>query len=364
MVAQIDRGYISGLDGIRALAISVVFVAHAGLGHVVPGGFGVTTFFFLSGYLITRLLLREHAKFGCISIRAFYERRAMRIFPPFLVTFLVALLLAYVGILEGNLNVGAIFAQAFFFSNYYAIYFPTGSSVEGLGILWSLAIEEHFYFVWPFVFIALQTRKFSISWVLCAIAAILIWRVVRVLVFNSSSEAIYLSTDTRFDSMLFGCILAFFASPGRTFYSLRALPTPFILLITGSALGLLVMSFCIQSTFFRDTLRYSLQGIALLPLFFFSVERADLKLFGWLNTAVLRWIGRLSYVLYLAHNVIINGLEYWFSHLLGPLQIALLALALSLIFAQSVYYFVEAPCARLRKDMSGHTNTSHDENKE
>src|SRR5437016_5429614 len=75
--------YIPSLDGIRAVAFLFVFVAHAGLGNVVPGGFGVTIFFFLSGYLITTLMRREAERSGTVSLRIFYARRFLRIFPPF-----------------------------------------------------------------------------------------------------------------------------------------------------------------------------------------------------------------------------------------------------------------------------------------
>src|SRR5690606_21527322 len=85
---------IASLDGIRGIAALIVFVAHAGLGHIVPGGFGVTIFFFLSGYLITTLLCVEFEKTGSISLKHFYLRRVYRIFPPLYPVLGLALLLA------------------------------------------------------------------------------------------------------------------------------------------------------------------------------------------------------------------------------------------------------------------------------
>src|SRR5689334_10066848 len=80
--SKTDGFYIPSLDGIRAAAVGLVFLAHAGLNERVPGNFGVTVFFFLSGFLITTLLRMEFDKTGRISLKAFYPRRTLRILPP------------------------------------------------------------------------------------------------------------------------------------------------------------------------------------------------------------------------------------------------------------------------------------------
>src|SRR5579884_2556844 len=79
---NLNSGKLPSLDGIRGVSFLIVFVAHAGLDHVIPGRFGVSIFFLLSGYLITTLLIREHRKTGRISLKLFYARRSLRIFPP------------------------------------------------------------------------------------------------------------------------------------------------------------------------------------------------------------------------------------------------------------------------------------------
>jgi len=107
--------YIPSLDGIRACSVMVVFAAHAGLRGLIPGDFGVTVFFFLSGYLITTLLRMEHEQTGAISFRAFYLRRVLRIFPPFYLVLIVATLLTAVGALPApglHLRPEALAAQA------------------------------------------------------------------------------------------------------------------------------------------------------------------------------------------------------------------------------------------------------------
>ena len=97
-----DKGNIPSLDGLRAISILIVLVSHAGYGSVVPGGLGVTIFFFLSGYLITTLLMDERERLGRIHIGKFYLRRVLRLFPPLLVTLAVAYSLVWLGRLVRN----------------------------------------------------------------------------------------------------------------------------------------------------------------------------------------------------------------------------------------------------------------------
>ena len=140
--------HIPSLDGMRALAVMIVFVGHAGLGHIVPGGFGVTVFFFLSGYLITTLLRREYESHGTISLAKFYLRRVYRIFPPLYLVLAILIALQVSGFLQREMSWTAVMAQVFHLTNYYLLAYP---SVEAAPVVphtvpfWSLAVEEHFY---------------------------------------------------------------------------------------------------------------------------------------------------------------------------------------------------------------------------
>ena len=141
---------IPSLDGIRAVSILMVVVSHCGLGKWVPGGFGVTIFFFLSGYLITTLMRREHAKTGTLSLNDFYIRRCLRILPPSFIVIAISLLLAL--IFHETLSWVGVFANVAYFTNYYEC-FGGRSDIPGLNILWSLAVEEHFYMVFPLLYL-------------------------------------------------------------------------------------------------------------------------------------------------------------------------------------------------------------------
>lgn len=132
---QTSSGHIPSLDGLRAVSVLIVLVSHAGFGHLVPGGFGVTVFFFLSGYLITTLLLREQARDGSISLPRFYLRRLLRLTPPLFFTMLAAALLVLMGLAKGPLDPMTLFSQFFFFFNYYSLS-GLAVSIDGLGVLW------------------------------------------------------------------------------------------------------------------------------------------------------------------------------------------------------------------------------------
>src|SRR4051812_45555770 len=113
--------HIPSLDGLRAISFGIVFIAHAGLEKVFPGGFGVTVFFFLSGFLITTLMRTEFEKSGTVSLKAFYLRRVLRILPPFYVVLTLATALTAVGFLGGELIPSAVAAQFLHYANYWII---------------------------------------------------------------------------------------------------------------------------------------------------------------------------------------------------------------------------------------------------
>ncbi|PYX40677.1 MAG: hypothetical protein DMG81_05495 [Acidobacteria bacterium] len=143
--------YIPSLDGMRAIAFFIVFVAHAQPFKALPGGFGVTIFFFLSGYLITSLLREEARKTATISLKGFYLRRVLRIFPPCYLTVVFVSTLAATGVLYNRESYASLVSAFLYFSNYWNI-LGWGNLPAGLGILWSLAVEEHYYLLFPLLY--------------------------------------------------------------------------------------------------------------------------------------------------------------------------------------------------------------------
>ena len=294
--------YIPCLDGIRALAVLTVIVAHAGYGAFIPGGFGVTVFFFLSGYLITTLLRLESIDTGTISIRNFYLRRTYRILPPMYVTIVIVSILAWFHIVAGPVKWKGIALTSIFFTNYLFM-FKLDLPPEGLTTLWSLAVEEHFYLLFPLVFLFMVSRRTRRLWQTVSIAIscllVLIWRVYLIYFLHRPTGnigRIYLYTDTRIDSILFGCLLAVSINP-----IIDELPE-WILENAGklALLGMAIMAFSLtyRDELFRDTFRYSLQGISLMLVFLFVVAAPESGWVRWLEHPVLKYVGRRSYVLY------------------------------------------------------------------
>ena len=144
-----ERFYIPSLDGIRGLAVLLVFVAHCNLAHVVPGGFGVTVFFFLSGYLITSLLRDEYERTSRIALGRFWVRRALRILPPMYIVLGLSIAAGAAGLVSADIRLQAVVAQMLHLTNYYSIHLGEVHFPPGTGIFWSLAVEEHFYLLYP-----------------------------------------------------------------------------------------------------------------------------------------------------------------------------------------------------------------------
>lgn len=348
--SQAAAGYIPSLDGLRAISIAVVFFAHAGLSPLIPGGFGVTVFFFLSGYLITALLLREWRAHGSIALGAFYLRRVVRLGPPLLITLAAASALVLAGYAKGDLDPLTITSQIFFFYNYLSL-FSEGISVAGLQILWSLSVEEHFYLFYPFLFIAMASGRLGIRSLVVLVLLALAWRCVRFFMLGDGVWAIYVSTDTRFDSMLYGCLLA--QLEGKRLAERWLTPKLMYPLLALSAVALLA-SFAIQAPAFQGTLRYTIQGLALMPVFYYAVNYSNGWLFRPLNWKAVRRVGQYSYTLYLIHYVIIRAMEFNGMDKGNSLVFIPTAMILSLAYAALVYQWAEKPLKPLRARLTGH----------
>ncbi len=359
------RKTIPSLDGIRTVAVMIVFVAHAGLGHVVPGGFGVTVFFFLSGYLITTLFFREQQRYGSVSLPAFYMRRLLRLSPPLFITLAVAYTLMLTGVIRGSFDPGSLVAQALYAYNYYGVHIGRPYDIpEGSFVLWSLAVEEHFYLVYPLVFLglcALKQRIAQVALLGVTMLGVLAWRAWLYYGVQIDTQHLYYATDARLDSILYGCVLAFLVqwrketneTHGKN-QPLFSTSTPAVIGWTVASLMVIAATLAVRDEGFRYTLRYSLQGVALIPLFFYAVQLPNLPHHRVLNTKLFARVGAYSYSLYLIHLIVIKGLQ---QHTVFQGSLALtfvVALAISLAYSAVLYRVVEQPVARLRHRFTGH----------
>lgn len=368
--------FIPALDGLRAVSILLVVLSHLGLGRYVPGLLGVTIFFFISGFLITRQLLAELARDDRIALARFYARRLLRLYPAFLIAILAGGILLTV--LGGSLTPGDTLSAIFYLSNYRELAGGFQSNLTGIphpfGIYWSLAVEEHYYLVFPLLLLALGRNRLRFSLIVAlGIVAVTVWRGHVALhcglpaahcLAEGDERRILHATDTRIDSILFGALLA------------TLLGTPLaprlldVLRSSGSlaaGLFLIVLSIGIRDPWFRDTLRFSAQGIGLFlgvgNILFSNRWSLPRRL---LSLPPTRALGRWSYSLYLWHwLVLMVGLGLLPANLReaahqgglpfsGWLAFSLPVLALSLAASAASYHLVERPILRLRRRYGSH----------
>jgi peptidoglycan/LPS O-acetylase OafA/YrhL len=351
-IAPSGNLYIPSLDGIRAVSFFLVFFSHAGFGDIVPGGFGVSIFFLLSGFLITTLLRMEFARHRRISLGNFYLRRVVRILPPLYMTLALAIVLTLISKGRSAIPLPGTLAQILQVANYYQIWASDPRIMPGSGVLWSLAVEEHFYLVFPLLYIWMCSRfqvRLQTVLLLALCAAALLWRCILHFHFHADVVRTNYSTDTRFDSILLGCVFAILANPilhdPLHEWLLRRMKWLLPLCVV-----VLLGTFVYRSESFRETLRYTLQGLALIPLFIAAIHYQKSWPVLLLNLPAVRFLGVLSYSLYLCHAIFIEGVRSMWPY--SPVLSSVISLACALGFATVVHYFIERPCTRLRKRLS------------
>lgn len=339
---------IPSLDGWRAVAAVLVVVGHAGL---IPGAltlFSVTLFFFLSGYLITTLMLDELARTGSLNAGKFLVRRLLRLTPPLVITLGLSYLFAYRGWIAGGTDPVGFASLLLYFHNYHHLAGNAPDSVPmGVGVYWSLAVEQHFYLVFPAIVIVFQrTGKLRwLAWFLVGLCALVLgWRAFLWISGQVDFGRVYYATDTRIDSILYGCILALWkrnaAQPSAGIGS--PLWNPWL----PGGVVLLAASFLVRDMGFRTVLQFTLQGIALMPLFFCSVRFPGHPLFAVLNHRFAVRIGELSYSVYLVHSVVLLNIHRLTTdRLAGPV----LSVAIILVYALAMERFVEKPLQAVRR---------------
>ncbi len=347
-----DRFHISSLDGIRGLAALLVFVSHAGFRDLIPcgggGGFGVAIFFFLSGYLITTLLRREFEQTGDINLKAFYIRRAYRILPPLYIV-LVFVMLPFINGSERPIHSTAVVAQFLQLSNYYEIFAGPKAMIPTTSPMWSLAVEEHFYLLFPLGLLLLLRRTTltrSARVMMGACVVVLLWRSFLLFMDYNYGHYTYYATETRVDSLLYGCIMALCLNPIMDIWTLEIRRAVWIALLVVSA-GVLLFTFLSLSDWFHENFRFTLQGIALLPWFFCAIRYHSWPIFAWLNSRVMQLMGLISYTFYLIH---VKAIEFT-SRYLDPHHWTTLfvALAVGIGFSTLMYVLVESNVAKLRR---------------
>jgi peptidoglycan/LPS O-acetylase OafA/YrhL len=329
---------IPSLDGLRAVSILMVLFAHVsgtvGFPRLQYGGmlagFGVRVFFVISGYLITSLLLDEEARTQTISLRHFYLRRTLRIFPPFYVFVGAIALAAALGWIA--LRPYDLLAAVTYTTNYHH------QRAWYLGHAWSLSVEEQFYLLWPFVVKALGSRR-AARVALGAVIVAPLLRIVLLVAAPALRPGIGETFPTVMDTIATGCLLAcrrdWLEGSPRLMAFLRSRAfwlVPILALVVASAPSAKL------DCLFGETITNL--GIALLIAR--VVRYPDAPSGRLLNARPIVFIGALSYSLYLWQQPFINRQStLWLNHF--PVNLAFAAGA-----ALLSYYLVERPALRLR----------------
>jgi len=338
------RGHVPTLDGLRAISIALVMLQHFtdGLPGMPPspGLFGVEIFFSISGFLIARLLLAEMDETGGLSLANFYFRRLLRLSPP-----LVALVAAMSAFMwwhgERDLRAGAC---ALFYATNYCVtevgvmYAGPGVNLEGT---WSLAVEEHFYLLFPLALMALYRPDmrglYALVGAVCAAA--MAFRVGYALEGRPENFMAW-RTESAVDAIMGGCLVSIMSShaPGRA--ALRVLATTASL----GAATLVLLAGEIVSTWSKLGFALAQGATALWLAFLIANVLFNPDLAGFrnaLNRPALTWLGRISYSLYLWHTcVAMVGNHYG---LFVGYPGAALAISLSIGLASASYSWLETP---------------------
>ena len=349
------RRYITGLDGIRAIAVIMVLAYHLKLALFKSGFLGVTVFFVLSGYLITGILISEVEEEGTIDLKNFWLRRIRRLVPAVMSMAVVIIFVsAVVNRIIFTKGCKDFLASVLGFNNWWQI-FNKVSYFEAAGVpspfthCWSLAIETQFYLIYPLILLGIYklvksrgegraNRGLLFAGVTLLLALISV--ILMIVLFDPQQDAsrVYYGTDTRAFSLLFGALLAIL-------WEYRMVPrrlSASVNMVLGSVsfAVLLVMTIAINgsSNFWYRGGQFF--GTILTVLMVYAVSGRKTWLSRFLSNPVLKWIGDRSYSIYLWHYPIIllisKGIKasWW---------ITLIEIVLSVVLAELSYRFIETP---------------------
>jgi peptidoglycan/LPS O-acetylase OafA/YrhL len=348
--------HIPALDGIRGIAVVGVLFFHAG--HLSGGFLGVDLFFTLSGFLITSLLIAEWREHGTVRLSAFWARRARRLLPALFIVLALAAL--YGALLAGDTELGRLrgdaFASLFYVANWWQIghrqsYWDIFTAGSPLAHMWSLAIEEQFYVVWPLLFFTVAKRagRRMLPWLFATTALLTAASAVAMVVLHhpgTDPTRVYEGSDTRAASILVGCLAAMLVA-GRGAATTRRLR------LSIEAIGCVAAVAIAWSWFTIDGLRsndlfegglflHSLAGAVLITA---AAHPRSPVLGRVLALRPLRFLGTISYGIYLYHLPVYVALTPERAHLRGwPLDGVHLAVTLAIAVVS--YRFVEQPIRR------------------
>ena len=338
----LQHRHLPALDGLRAVAVFMVIGYH--FGFPIPGDLGVSAFFVVSGFLITWLLLNEYKTAGTISLRHFYSRRVLRIFPAYYVFITVSFIIDH---LRGHSPDRALELSGFFYVvNYYNA--THGHPPSSIAHAWSLSIEEQFYALWPILLLALARLGTARALAILAgiIAAVAGWRSFLYLDLRVGAAYVYNAFDTRFDNLGVGCLLALCAAqPWFLSFSRAVVRSALLPLVT---LVLLILSR--SGTSYHYHIGYTVDAVLVAVLVVQLMLLHRHPLWSWLQHPAVRFLGTISYPLYLWHAWGL-GVGERLQMLPAPGRFTV-GVAVCIALASGSYFVIEKPFLSLKKRFS------------
>lgn len=348
----INPRYMPGLDGVRAVAVIAIIIYHLNPQWLSGGFLGVDTFFVISGYLITSLLLTEYHNTGKIKLMSFWLRRVKRLIPAvlFLVMGVIVLSLIFMPTEIQKVRADSI-AAIFYVSNWWYImqnvdYFEQ-FAVQPLKHLWSLAIEEQFYLVFPIVLLSLLSfirRLKSIRIIFLILLVISMIAMMVLYVPNENVARVYFGTDTRIQTLLMGVLLALVWPPFQLKAKVnRQMRT---MIDTAGVVGLAILFICFKFVSETNSILYY-GGFFLISTVTLLVIASSVHPSGYfakfLGNKVFTFIGSRSYSLYLWHYPIIVLIHHQFVQGQIPPLVYVVEILLMVLMAEFSYKFIEQP---------------------
>lgn len=344
--------YMPGLDGLRAIAVLGIIIYHLNKQWLTGGFLGVDTFFVISGYLITSLLLKEYDDTGIIKLKSFWIRRLKRLLPAVIVLLMVVgtatLLLKSDNIIRVKHD---IIAAIFYVSNCWYIakdvnYFEQFSFMP-LKHLWSLAIEEQFYIFFPVILVTLLLtikKRYKIGFIFWGVSIISLGLMMFIYSINGDHSRVYFGTDTRLQTLLLGVILAFLWPP----FKLKNDPPKVVKYVIDSIGSLSFIVLILLFFIINDETNWIYDGgfylISILTLFIIaSVVHPSTWIAKIFSNPVLVFIGKRSYSLYLWHFAVISFVHSYYVDGQIPVYVYFIDISLTIIFAELSYRFIETP---------------------
>lgn len=328
---------LSALDGMRAVAVLMVFVFH-GATDILPGGFvGVDIFFVISGFVITGILVREHSQGGRIDLVAFWKRRMLRLIPALLAALvLVAVLTPTIGYGWRSYGKDALTAVLYVY-NFRAISQPPSA----LGHLWSLSVEEQFYVVWPLLVLLIlrARRRVRTTLVLALISFIVCASLVPIL----GGGTLYFLLPGHVPELLLGAALSVSWTTGFPPWLQRIAASPWLAISGAVVLGGVALTASRIQASWLYLGGLTLLAVATTAVIAHIVQEPGGAIASLLSLQPLVWLGLRSYGFYLLHQPLLLLVEHF-----GPSVSVRLAagLAASLILCASSYRYVEQPFLR------------------